>query len=212
MTPARAATLAAAAYHTGLPDAVWEVVAENEVAQIRLDHEGLHVAIPGSNDPEDWRLNRDFDLVLYLGAEVHEGFLQGWKRLEEPLREQMLTWKGDKIFLYGHSHGGAVAQLAAATINTWSEHKGNLKEVHLFGCPRVGTRRFTKLVERSCPVIYRYETVMLPIPGFRDPVPHLPPKLLGFRQPGKVVRLRAFGRPSQLHKMETYRKAIGRIS
>lgn len=202
MTPQHAADIAAAAYSSGLPDLLDEVYGGSDYAQIRGDADGLHISFCGSDDPMDWQSNRNAELADWLVGKVHEGFLLGWHEIRVPIRRALANLPQMPLHLYGHSRGGALAMLASidllrppATITT-------------FGCPRAGNWTFCRAVEATGAKITRYETRTLPVAGFRDAVPHLPPEAVGYDHPGEAIYLFAVGRPSAQHSIKAYRQAL----
>ena len=64
----------------------------------------------------------------------------------------------------GSSLGGALATVSAIEIQL---RFGKVKELHVFGCPRVGNDAFSKFLKDKIVNIYR-------VIHNRDVVPHLP--------------------------------------
>ena len=113
------------------------------------------VAFRGS---EIWRKREEFDLKEVIadlktdidiwltdwqqGGKVHRGFKEAleevWPDLLPYVRK--LYKKGCKIWITGHSLGGALATLFASRFN-------NIQGVHAFGSPRVGNEVFKKNFE-----------------------------------------------------------------
>ena len=138
------------------------------------------VAFRGS---EIWKKRESFDLKEVLadlktnvdiwltdwqqGGKVHRGFKEAleevWPDLLPYIRK--LHDKGCKIWITGHSLGGALATLFASRY-------GNAQGVYTFGSPRVGNEVFNKNFEAK---IYR-------IVNNDDIVPRVPP-------PGKYVHV-----------------------
>ena len=202
MTPTTAADIAAAAYSSGVPDLLAEVYGGSDYAQIRGDADGIHLAFCGSDDRMDWQSNRQAERVRWLVGSVHAGFLAGWNDIKPQVHRQLAHLPTMPIHIYGHSRGGALAMLASIDL------LGKPATVTVFGCPRAGDWAFCRAVEATGAKITRYETVTVPMPGFRDAVPHLPPSATGYDHAGIAVQLFAIGRPSKLHSMATYRDAL----
>ena len=138
------------------------------------------VAFRGS---EIWKKRETFDLKEVLadlqtnvdiwltdwqqGGKVHRGFKEAleevWPELLPYIRK--LHDKGCKIWITGHSLGGALATLSASRY-------GSAQGVYTFGSPRVGNEIFKKNIEVK---IYR-------ILNNDDIVPRVPP-------PGKYVHV-----------------------
>ena len=121
--------------------------------------------------------------------EVHHGFLQDIESITVDLvmqvrqvinKLQALGNSFPKIYITGHSLGGALAILAALELN-YQKLKPEL--VVTFGQPRVGNAAFAAcynelLGDRTIHVI-----------NAADPVPLLPPLLAGYRDEGNEVFL-----------------------
>jgi hypothetical protein len=152
----------------------------------------------------DWESNRHASLTPWIFGNVHSGFLDGWQEIRPQIRRALARLPLMPVHLYGHSRGGALAMLASIDLLMRPE------SVTTFGCPRVGNRVFCMAVEQTGARVTRYETRTLPAPGFRDPVPHLPPEAAGYSHAGKAVYLFAIGRPSTLHSIRTYRNAVNK--
>jgi hypothetical protein len=110
---------------------------------------------------------------------VHPGFRRALDAVWTQLRAAAVLPGGDRLFVTGHSLGGALAVLAAFRLR--GEAGINAEAVYTFGLPRVGGAKFGAIYE--------------PILGFRtfrlvngnDPVPSVPPSLLGFRHVGRSL-------------------------
>ena len=72
-------------------------------------------------------------------GEVHSGFKGELDKLWPPVETLLSQHKDKKLYITGHSLGGAMATLAASRITT-----KNLEEVFTYGAPRVGNRRFAR--------------------------------------------------------------------
>lgn len=107
-------------------------------------------------------------------CEVHVGFLSAWSEVEEAVLSAVSAALDDhphyEIVATGHSLGGAIATIAAASLR----EANGFTDLYTYGSPRVGNTGFVEYVES------------LPGGNFRlthaaDPVPLLPPSLLGYR-------------------------------
>ena len=103
-----------------------------------------------------------------LGA-VHGGFEQAFQAVWPAMMQQIKTWQAagklgpsPKVYVTGHSKGGALAMLAAVKLKA---AKLPVTEVETFGAPRVGGADFAKRFA-GIPAI-RYE-------NDQDLVPHVP--------------------------------------
>ncbi len=109
----------------------------------------------------DLKTDIDFRLTDWeRGGKVHRGFKEAldevWPDLLAHIRE--IQGKGCKIWVTGHSLGGALATLFAGRY-------GTVQGVYTFGAPRVGNEDFREHFDRD---IYRFV-------NNRDIVPRLPP-------------------------------------
>src|SRR5262249_13730760 len=97
-------------------------------------------------EPTEWNdIRADANAVMsVLGAlgNVHSGFNREvddlWPRLEEHLRENQLP-----VWFCGHSLGAAMATICAFRCKV-SEISSNPQELHTFGSPRVGCKKYIK--------------------------------------------------------------------
>ena len=210
--PVRAADSAAATYHSALAPVVAEIYAGSDYLQVRIDGGFIRVACCGTNSIEDWKSNAHTHTHKFGDyGRAHGGFMRAWKYLAPKLRDRLHCYAGMPIMLDGHSRGGSIMQIASITIAyEWDEHPPAVAMLTTFGAPRPGDKSLCRSIEGACTEIRRYENRTLPIPLFRDPVPHLPPSPR-YHSPGKATLLRAYGRPVTQHSMATYRKSVGKI-
>ncbi len=131
------------------------------------------------NAMRDW-LATDADIAMIavtdFGPEVdvHRGFFRGFmavaEEIESAVREPVA--QGRRLWIAGHSLGGALATLAVPWLCARSVR---VEGAYTFGAPRVGGVRFADLF-RSLPIggLHRYIHV-------GDPIPRLPPMLMKYR-------------------------------
>jgi len=97
------------------------------------------------------------------GGRIHRGFRDAldeiWPDLQDCL--EALRAKGCRLWITGHSLGGALSLLAADRLDAIYKVSG----VYTFGAPRIGDKRFAS---RFAPRTFR-------IVNNNDVVPHLPP-------------------------------------
>jgi hypothetical protein len=133
------------------------------------------VVFRGTNRPADWITNVSYLQVEGYGGKVHRGFAWAldsiWREVLECVR--LLRDKDQKVWIAGHSLGGALATLAARRLEPpYSPHAA-----YTFGQPRVGDPAFAEgYAER----LYRFV-------NNRDIVPNFP-------LPGIFNRYRHVGR------------------
>ena len=114
---------------------------------------------------KDWINNirvKQVDFAPY--GKVHNGFLKAIENIQgeiiKKVKELLNEDRGRKLYIIGHSKGGAMAFLMACK----AEMAGLKPFVVTFGAPRVGNKEFLKNYSIET---YRYES-------FVDAIPHLP--------------------------------------
>jgi hypothetical protein len=128
---------------------------------------------------DDWLSDVNYhqrSLAERIPGRVHGGFANALGEIVSPLAEavaEMASGHGTRIFLTGHSLGGALAVLAAALFHFSSG--GRIAGVFTYGQPRVGDPDFCAAFNEVLgPVTYRYVNDL-------DIVPHVPPTILPAR-------------------------------
>ncbi|ARV58604.1 hypothetical protein BZZ01_08110 [Nostocales cyanobacterium HT-58-2] len=130
------------------------------------DAEKVIVAFRGSEELSDWEVNlnrlKNQDFCNKYNLCLHTGFCNYlnniWKPYKDPqgkteakgikaiLQEEMQNSPNAKsLWFTGHSLGGAVAVLAAATSIFFDELPFEISGIYTYGQPRVGDLRFAKL-------------------------------------------------------------------
>jgi hypothetical protein len=138
----------------------------SEIRDIVIDGAAIQVPHPG-----------------HPGMMVHAGFLYGATQMKKDL-EVHLPWLQHKIvYCTGHSMGGAVAELVAASL----ADRGIEARVITFGAPKAGNHRWTKWFNRVIP--YRIRVVV-----DKDGVPSIPFGF-GYRQTKGLLQLTNAGNP-----------------
>ncbi len=112
-------------------------------------------------------LSRIFSIKSLLKAKAHEGFFRTYDSISDQVLdtiEKQLMEKDYKIFLTGHSLGGALATLASLDLR-----KSKKYEVtnYTFGAPKVGNKRFVKYYNKQVKDSYR-------VVNDEDPIPSIP--------------------------------------
>lgn len=157
--------------------------------------ECIVLAFRGSQEIRDWYTNfntqlRNFTirkagkttLSSYKGH-VHTGFFLGWASIERAVLAQIQRWQNEAegqalppLLVTGHSLGGALATMAAASLN---ENGINVAGLYTFGQPRVGDLTFTRQLNRNLDgKVFRFI-------NNNDVVPHIPPPF-SFRNPLRI--------------------------
>jgi hypothetical protein len=133
---------------------------------ITADAENVVVAFCGTNDVKDWISNIQFGMRAESGGKAHRGFCTVldvvWNRIVGTV--QNLAGVGRRVWVTGHSLGGALATLAARRL------PAALKPfaVHTFGQPRVGDSGFAR----------KYNIKHHRFVNNRDIVPTVPTRLI----------------------------------
>lgn len=149
-------------------------------------------------EPNEWNdIKADMDATKALAetvGHVHRGFKKEvddvWPQIEEMLVSNRKNL-AKKLWFTGHSLGGAMASICAgrcllAHIDTQPE------QVHTFGSPRVGTKRY---INHAKVDYYRWV-------NNNDIVTRSPPAWLGYRHAGKEIYLDAQGQIRELSRIE----------
>lgn len=139
--------------------------------------EEIVVAIRGSSNLRNFLTDAAFPYVpcpYGVGCLVHVGFDVAWKEVMDAIDEAVNTALQQNpnydIVITGHSLGGAVATLVA----THFRSNGCAVAEFTYGSPRVGNIIFAQYASSQNGTTYR-------VTHESDPVPRLPPLLLGYR-------------------------------
>ena len=132
----------------------------------------------------EW-ITTDFDFAMIpideygLTGRVHRGFWNSLSRVKDLLADEIerRTQPDKPLWLTGHSLGGVQAQLFAAYLAARSGIAA--RGVYVFGSPHPGDHEFVGHLESTLPGerLQRFEFMS-------DPVPALPPRLLGADRAG----------------------------
>jgi triacylglycerol lipase len=141
-------------------------------------------------EPTQWNdIQADASAVMSVVGSignVHSGFNREvedlWPLLEEALRNCR-----QPVWFCGHSLGGAMATICAYRCKTSSIVR-DPQELHTFGSPRVGCRRYIRHAD-----VTHFRWV-----HNNDVVTRVPPAWMGYRHCGREVYLDRFGRIRQL--------------
>jgi hypothetical protein len=119
------------------------------------------IAVRGTANSADWRINLSGEAVRGTGPEYHHGFYAEALAGMRELSRKLVARGGVRAkYLTGHSLGGAIAAIMAQFWDT--------PTACVFGCPRFGNAVATELRR---PQAYIRKS---------DLVPHIPPRLLGY--------------------------------
>lgn len=147
------------------------------------------VAFRGSQEIKDWQTNfstrlKKFALTTQMEAleeditpprgQVHRGFQSAWDSVERSIVRQIQQWNEGRtvqfpLLLTGHSLGGALATVAAASL---VKRKFPIQGLYTFGQPRVGDWIFASEINMALKGrVFRFV-------NNNDIVPHIPPPYL----------------------------------
>jgi triacylglycerol lipase len=177
-----------AASAIGFPDAQLFDHDGSQAYRFRNEHDVV-LACRGT-EPSEWNdiqadAHATMSVVGSLGN-VHSGFNREvddlWPLLEDALRPNT-----QPVWFCGHSLGGAMATICAYRCKTASI-SSDPQELHTFGSPRVGCKKYIRHAE-----ITHYRWV-----HNNDVVTRVPPVWMGYRHCGNEVYLDRFGRIRKL--------------
>ena len=155
--------------------------------------ECIVLAFRGSQEIRDWYTNfstqlRKFTIrregqttISSYKGKVHTGFFLGWTSIEKDVLAQIKHWQDDlksgeslpPLLVTGHSLGGALATMAAASLQ---DNNMDVAGLYTFGQPRAGDISFTRQLNNTLAgKVYRFI-------NNNDVVPHVPPPF-SFRNP-----------------------------
>ncbi|XEC93643.1 Mbeg1-like protein [Paenibacillus tarimensis] len=135
------------------------------------------VAFRGTSSAVEWISDLIAQQTVYKpikqGGQTHKGFTD----IYMSARNELLSALGrlsprKRLYVTGHSLGGALAVLAAPDIAVNTAHKR--PHVYTFAAPRAGDPKFVRMFNAKVPVCWR-------IYNEHDIVPHLPPLI--YRSP-----------------------------
>jgi pimeloyl-ACP methyl ester carboxylesterase len=122
---------------------IWSDATDTHVLITRRDHD-LSVAFRGTADPRNWLTDLDCELTRVGSCRVHRGFYEAMKAVESDLLARLGEAQGARLWVTGHSLGGALAMLWAL----WAAQNGHdIAGVYTFGQPRAGDAAFSQLYD-----------------------------------------------------------------
>lgn len=153
--------------------------------------QGVIVAYQGTNTSSIDSIEHDIDPVrvdvdsrlAFLGddVKVSDGFQDQWLLTADDVlsatKSALNQFPGSNLLVVGHSLGAALALLTSAYL---SQNVNATPQTILFGLPRVGNDEFANGIDTFVPNQNH-------IVNYRDPVPHLPGKTLGFQSPSGEI-------------------------
>lgn len=143
------------------------------------------MGIRGSDNPQNWI--RDFQVARKKptifedcsGCLVENGFYTIWKNIQQETMQALAAVGCDanssdnQLVVTGHSLGAAITHLAMFTL----QNRGyEVLESYSFEAPRVGNKHFSDAFDER----FTRKYSVFRVTHWKDPVPHLPPELLGY--------------------------------
>lgn len=124
---------------------------ENDGFLLENERYSQFLIFPGSYEGSDWFHDFQVFKVKREGlGDIHKGFADTWDRLKDEIIKRLDPKK--KLYIGGHSLGGAVACIAALSL-----HKNGFKveSVYTYGQPRVGDYDWKRNFVKSKIELYR---------------------------------------------------------
>ncbi|KAJ9060547.1 hypothetical protein DSO57_1029605 [Entomophthora muscae] len=145
------------------------------------------VAFRPSNTLRNWVADTGALLIPFPGANdgamVHEGFLDHFTKIKEPVlkelewRLQLRAFENYTVHILGYSLGGALAILSIPAFHDLMTKYHHKISYTAYTAPRVGNQAFASLIDSLSVDLVRY-TIR------NDIVSLLPPRRFGFVHPG----------------------------
>ena len=129
---------------------------------------------------------------LHNKGDVHGGFQGEINKLWDLIVEKIDELKNHKIYITGHSLGGAMATICAKRLQ---EQQVEVQCLYTYGSPRVGDKRWVKSLQIPH---YRFQ-------NNNDVVCKVPFWIMGYRHHGKNVYI---GYNGKIAKMNVWRRFI----
>lgn len=100
------------------------------------------IAFRGTDDIPDWFVNLNVSSDNTPYGKIHEGFYSAYRRLKSQIKDLLAQNKPQKIWITGHSLGGALALVCAFDLVT--NEKQDVTGVITFGQPMVARRQLAQ--------------------------------------------------------------------
>jgi hypothetical protein len=159
--------------------------------------QAIVVAFKGSNSLRNWLANVLFGLSpctnLAKNCKVHTGFQAAWAEISPAVLSALKSARAAhptySVIATGHSLGGAVANLFAATVRASSSSSPLPVTVYTYGSPRLGNDALVNFIDAQTATGNLGKEYRVTHVG--DPVPNLPPLLFGYRHTSPELWLSA---------------------
>jgi triacylglycerol lipase len=176
----------------------------------------VFVSFRGTQSLDDWISNATFPQVPFLNwGQVEEGFLGVYQQCAADMQSAVRSASGARLFVTGHSLGGALSTLGAADLVNLGMKAG----LYNFASPRAGDPAFAGNFNARVDAAWRVvntEDIVTTVPLA---TPALTPKLLDLLKPTHHLDYEHVGTPVNFtknngsvignHGMATYLAALG---
>lgn len=163
--------------------------AEDTEVGIAVTGDAIYVAFRGSEEDslDDWQNNLQTETYELQSGDwsvnLHSGFWDAWEAVSGQVKDIIDRNPGKKLYLMGHSLGGALAQIAAFGLERDGEE---VDAVFTFGSPRVGLSDWASFAEST-----GLSDKILNVIDPSDPVPFLPTESMGYYRTGRLLKLQS---------------------
>ena len=159
--------------------AKYEVVGSQVEYAFEEQGDKLIILFQCSNELEDWRKNFDFCKKVWGLFKVHRGFYQAYYECRNIVLDKVYSKDYKEVIIVAYSHGGGIAQIAHQDI---VYHFPNIKvQTFAFESPRC-----LKVPKK----LRYYWDGLTRIQNNWDLVCHVPPKIFGFDDLGKEIKIK----------------------
>jgi len=160
------------------------------LAPLGDEKQAVVIAFRGTNmkSIKNWSVNLAFakKSASPLGAsgKVHGGFLKGYGQMEAEVLKALKLADAQcpdcKVYITGHSLGGALATIAAAKLVGKGRLSSSRVILYTYGSPRIGDSKFASWFSKTIPNSFR-------VTHGHDIVPTVPPASFGFKHISREV-------------------------
>ena len=152
-------------------------------AAVYQNETDIFIAFRGTRDVKNWLTDLECEYDLLDGCEIHRGFNRALDSIFKSLNDYAFQpgYKSRRIWLTGHSLGGAIAMLYAWRYFT-EFHDCPFSGIYTFGQPRVGNKTFSVLYDYSGLKSRTFRAIHAD-----DIIPRVPWLLGGYRHAGHEV-------------------------
>ncbi|MDH5402001.1 MAG: lipase family protein [Candidatus Heimdallarchaeota archaeon] len=156
---------------------------------------------------------------------IHQGFFNAYSSVKSNIQSKIQSLLKDEpleVYITGHSLGAALANITALDLVLDKIVKN--PKLYTFGCPKVGNRKYTKIISKTLKNMYNVIDV-------NDIIPRTPPSFKSFRSyywlengtihhknhiphlveldPDDIVKLLSDG--IKEHSMKNYRETLNQL-